>query len=84
MRLSEIKQPFTILCGDNETLRKVVDVIKDYFAKGRMQQRIGIMNYDTIVNIPNNIYYTQKAGCEEVDVYQLTEINELKHLSKNI
>lgn len=82
MRLSEIKQPFTILCGD--MVHNVVNIVEQYFCAGMGQEQYGISPLDMIVNITHNNYYTQNAEFENDDIYHYSEIDELKHLAPKL
>jgi len=83
MRLSEIKQPFTILCRDNEMVHKVVDIVKEYFCAGRGQKKYGVYKSNTIINIAAEHYYSQDEDDAEDRLYTISEIDELKSLTNS-
>jgi hypothetical protein len=82
MRLSEIKHPLTIDCVDNSTVRIASKIVGNFFSMGKGQILAGIVDSNTIINITDNVYYTQNKEYAECDIYTLSEIDELKHLSK--
>ena len=83
MRLSDITQPFTIICINNGVLRAATEIIKTIFLEGKGQSWCGINRNDTAISVTKNKYYTLHVRHAEAVVYLFSDIDELAHLAQN-